>query len=293
VTLAAFGDMLRVPVNVPRNQPRSLEQARAHGADVRPIATPQEALNIAAENPGRRVVFFAVGFETTMAPVAALLCGEMPENLFVLLSGRLTWPAVAMLLNEGVPGFDALVAPGHVATVMGSEEWQFVVDRHGLPSAVAGFTPASLLAAFYSVLRQRLESRIFLDNCYAEVARPQGNPGARTMLANALDVVDANWRGIGIIPSSGFALKPHLMAHDARLRFPHSDEARKRRGEMPPGCDCARVVLGRIPPDQCALYGRACTPSHPIGPCMVSDEGACRIWWASGARERGRPQVSA
>jgi len=283
--LVAFGDMLRVPVNAPKKDPRSLEQAKAAGADIRPIASPVEAVQIARANPDKPVVFFAAGFETTTAPVAAMLAEGVPDNLFVLLSGRLTWPAVAMLLDSETPGFDALVAPGHVSTIMGPEEWQFVVDKHKLPAAVAGFSPESLLAAFYSVLRQKLEGRVFLDNCYPEVARPGGNPGARRQLAATLNVIDANWRGVGVIPQSGFALKPELAAHDARAQFPSYDNmSRKRAGQMPPGCDCARVVLGKIHPNECILYGRACTPRTPIGPCMVSDEGACRIWWAAGAR---------
>ena len=123
IILVAFGDMLRVPVNVPKREPRSLEQARAAGGDIRPIASPTEAVRIATENPSRKVVFFAAGFETTTAPVAAMLAEGVPDNLLVLLSGRLTWPAVAMLLESGSPGFDALIAPGHVSTVMGPEEW--------------------------------------------------------------------------------------------------------------------------------------------------------------------------
>ncbi|MBP7711207.1 MAG: hydrogenase formation protein HypD [Gammaproteobacteria bacterium] len=286
VTLVAFGDMLRVPVNVPQGEARSLEQAKAAGADIRPIASPQEAAAIASANPGRRVVFFAAGFETTTAPVASLLVQGAPENLLMLLSGRLTWPAVAMLLDSGTPGFDALIAPGHVATVMGPEEWQFVVDRHGLPAAIAGFTPASLLAAMYSTLRQLLDGRRFLDNCYPEVVRPGGNPTARRHLAEAMEVVDANWRGIGTIPASGYALRPAFAARDARRLFPaYADASRKRAGEMPPGCDCAKVVLGRIYPNECRLYGKACTPRTPVGPCMVSDEGACRIWWSGGIRD--------
>jgi hydrogenase expression/formation protein HypD len=286
VILVAFGDMLRVPVNAPKKDARSLEQARARGADIRPIASPTEAVRIAHEHPDRAVVFFAAGFETTTAPVAAMLAEGAPENLFLLLSGRLTWPAVAMLLETGEAGFDALIAPGHVSTVMGPEEWQFVVDRHRMPAAIAGFTPVSLLAAMYSVLRQLREGKPFLDNCYPEVVRAGGNPAARRQMNEVLDVSDANWRGIGTIPASGFALKPDFAAVDARVRFPsHADEARKRAGEMPPGCDCARVVLGRIYPNECRLYGRACTPRNPIGPCMVSDEGACRIWWAGGIRE--------
>ena len=290
IILVAFGDMLRVPVNVPKKDARSLEQARALGADIRPIASPGEAARIARENPDTPVVFFAAGFETTTAPVAAMLVEGVPENLFVLLSGRLTWPAVAMLLDSDTPGFDALIAPGHVSTVMGPEEWQFVVDRHNIPAAIAGFTPESLLAAMYSTLRQLLEDRRFLDNCYPELVRPGGNPAARRQLATALGVADANWRGVGVIPDSGFAINTAYQAHDARRAFPaYADDARKRAGEMPPGCDCARVVLGKIYPNECRLFGTACQPRHPIGPCMVSDEGACRIWWSGGIREPLKP----
>jgi hydrogenase expression/formation protein HypD len=287
VILVAFGDMLRVPVNVPKGELRSLEQAKAAGADVRPIASPREAVQIAQQHPDRQVVFFAAGFETTMAPVAAMLLEGVPDNLSLLLSGRLTWPAVAMLLDSGAPGFDALIAPGHVSTVMGPEEWQFIVDKHHIPAAVAGFTPVSLLAAMYSVLRQLVEGKRFLDNCYPELVRAGGNPAAQRQLAQAFEVSDANWRGIGIIPASGYVLALRFAAQDARARFPDfNDAARKRAGQMPPGCDCAQVVLGRIAPDACKLYGTACTPKQPVGPCMVSDEGACRIWWSSGVRAR-------
>jgi hydrogenase expression/formation protein HypD len=290
IILLAFGDMLRVPVNVPKGETRSLEQARGAGGDIRPIASPTEALQIARDHPDRQVIFFAAGFETTMAPVASMLVEEIPDNLALLLSGRLTWPAVAMLLEGERPGFDALVAPGHVATVMGPEEWSFVVERHQLPAAVAGFTPDSLLAAFYSVLRQKAEGRCFLDNCYPSVVRPGGNPVARTQLEAAMTVTDANWRGIGTIPDSGYGLQNAYQAHDARLLFPeHTTQARARAGEMPPGCDCAQVVLGKLPPDRCRLYGNPCTPRDPVGPCMVSDEGACRIWWASGIRTATKP----
>lgn len=284
--LVAFGDMLRVPANVAKGEVPSLEQARGAGGDVRPISSPLEAVAIAREHPERKVVFFAAGFETTMAPVAAMLVQGVPENLWLLLSGRLTWPAVAMLLDSETPGFDALVAPGHVATVMGPEEWRFVVERHQIPAAVAGFESESLLAAFYSVLRQLIDGRRFLDNCYAELVRPQGNAAARRFLDRAFDVVDANWRGVGVIPNSGYQLAPAYADHDARAAYPaYADQSRRRGGEMPPGCDCARVVLGKRYPDQCRLYGNVCVPRHPIGPCMVSDEGACRIWWASGRRE--------
>lgn len=286
LTLVAFGDMLRVPVNVPKKEPRSLEQARTLGADIRPIASPQEAQKLALAQPDKPVVFFAAGFETTTAPVAALIAEGLADNLSILLSGRRTWPAVAMLLESGEAGFEALIAPGHVATVMGPEEWAFVAEQHQMPVAVAGFEAESLLAALYSVLRQKLDDRLFLDNCYPQVVRPGGNATAQRYLSETLDIADSNWRGIGSIPQSGYALKAAYKAHDAHQQFPdYTDASRRRQGEMPPGCDCARVVLGRLYPNQCRLYGNACTPQTPVGPCMVSDEGACRIWWASGLRE--------
>ncbi|MGA9574507.1 MAG: hydrogenase formation protein HypD, partial [Lysobacterales bacterium] len=268
--LAAFGDMLRVPVNVAKGQVRTLVEAKSQGADIRPVASPLEAVKLAKENPSVPVVFFAAGFETTMAPVAAMLLEGVPDNLFILLSGRLTWPAVAMLLDSGQAGFDALIAPGHVATVMGPEEWQFVVDRHSVPTAIAGFDTDSLLAAIYSVLRQLIDQHHFLDNCYPDLVRAGGNPSARQYLQEAFDIGDANWRGVGTISHSGYVLAARYRQHDARRQFPaYADVARKRAGNMPPGCDCASVVLGRIYPNECRLYGKACVPRNPIGPCMV------------------------
>jgi hydrogenase expression/formation protein HypD len=284
-TVVCFGDMLRVPVNVPKGKIRTLDQARAAGGDVRPIASPLEAVRIAAADPDRPVVFFAAGFETTAAPVAAMMGESMPPNLSLLLATRRTWPAVAMLLDSGEAGFDALIAPGHVATIMGPEEWEAVPERYNKPAAVAGFTSESLLTAIWSVLRQHSERRTFLDNCYPQLVRPGGNQAAQTQMGSVMRVADATWRGIGVIPDSGLELSVGLRHLDAAERFPlRATELGKRVGEMPPGCACADVVLGRRYPDQCALYGRACTPRTPVGPCMVSDEGACRIWWAGGTR---------
>lgn len=285
-TLVAFGDMLRVPANVPKGEPRTLEQARAAGADVRAVSSPQEAWRLATEHPERTLVFFAAGFETTMAPVAARVVQGLPRNLALLISGRLTWPAVAMLLNSGEPGFDALIAPGHVSTVMGPEEWGFVVEEHGIPTAIAGFESRDILVALHSVLQQLLADDARLDNCYGRAVRAGGNLLARRLLDEVFEIVDAPWRGIGSIPRSGLQLSTTWRSYDARERFAHLDvDSRKRVGQMPAGCSCAEVVLGRLYPNRCPIYGKACTPRNPVGPCMVSDEGACRIWWASGVRE--------
>lgn len=294
VTLVSFGDMLRVPVNVPKREPRSLAEARAAGADVRPLASPQEAVQIARRMPDRAVVFLAAGFETTMAPVAAMLSEGVPDNLFVLLAGRRTWPAVAHLLDSGQVGFNALIAPGHVSAIMGPEEWEFVATRHGLPVAIAGFTPVLLLAAIHAVLHQHRDGQARLENRYPAVVPAGGNPVARRLLDEVFEVIDAPWRGIGSLPASGYALRPALAAHDARLAFHRpAGISRRRRGEMPAGCDCARVVLGQIRPNECVLYGRACAPHNPIGPCMVSDEGACRIWWQAGQAAQAVRQATA
>ena len=206
VILVAFGDMLRVPCNAPKAEPRSLEQAKAAGGDVRPVSSPEEVLAIASA-PGQEVVFFAAGFETTTAPVAGLLANGLQQGCRPICRPVVRPPDLAgsgLLLDSGTPGFDALVAPGHVSTVMGPEEWEFVPNKHGIPAAVAGFTTDSLLAATYSVLRQVIEKRPFLDNCYTAVAQPGGNPTALAVLDQVMEVTDANWRGIGVIPGSGF-----------------------------------------------------------------------------------------
>lgn len=289
VILAAFGDMLRVPCNAPKRQLRSLQEAQALGAHVVAIASPAEVLELAKTNPRKNIVFFAAGFETTAAPLAALLSAHLPNNLQVLLSLRQTWPAVAHLLDSGEIAFDALIAPGHVATVMGAEQWRFIPERHALPTAVAGFTPALLLQAIHSVLAQHLENRPTLDNCYPQSVKPDGNPRARQLLAETFEIENANWRGIGVLPQSGFGCKSHLAHCDARLYYPEVfQEVNRTQTDMPAGCDCAAVILGKITPPQCKLYGTGCKPANPIGPCMVSEEGSCRIWWSSGVTTQQR-----
>lgn len=289
IILLTYGDMMRVPVNSSKGEPRTLMEARALGADIRPVASPQDVLAIVRDIPEQQVCFFVAGFETTTAPLAAMLAEGVPDNLSILLSARLTWPAVELLLSsdveEGDAAFDALVAPGHVAAIMGASQWAFVSEKYGIASAVAGFTNESLLAAFYSLLCQVLDGKAQLDNRYQHVVRDQGNLFAQNIIQQVLEVVDANWRGIGTIPQSGYALRDAYAQYDARQRYSIvEDSQRKRAGEMPPACDCAKVLLGKIYPNQCRLYGHTCHPRQPVGPCMVSDEGACHIWWRAGIR---------
>lgn len=292
ITLLAFGDMLRVPIHAAKADIRTLDEARAQGADVHPVASPQDVINL-AKGCRKEVVFFAAGFETTMAPIAAMLAAGLPDNLSVLLSGRRTWPAVHKLLALADDSLDALIAPGHVATVMGSDEWRFVVDQYHRPTAVAGFTPLSMLQAIHSVLLQWHTKQPQLENCYREAVTTTGNLYARQLIEQTLSLNDAHWRGIGTIAASGFDLRAAYQQHDARLRFHHLlDDTRDKILEMPAGCDCAAVLLGQCQPNACRLYGKACTPQSPIGPCMVSDEGACHIWWQSGIRHHDQPAAT-
>ena len=283
--VCSFGDMLRVPTNSGRSQIRSLEQARAQGASVTAIATPQEAITLAQQHTDKTIVFFAAGFETTMAPIAALIDQGVPNNLKLLLAGRRTWPAVQMLLQSPHNQLNALIAPGHVATIMGTNEWWFAVKDYHLPLAVAGFTLDSLLPAIYSVCVQYLQHTPMLHNCYAQVVHEEGNPRARTLLNKVFSIENASWRGIGEIPASGFRLKPDYHNLDAYSIFAQLIAGIETTEQsMPKGCDCDRVILGQRSPLDCKLYQTACTPAQPVGPCMVSDEGACHIWWQNGIR---------
>ena len=291
VILTTSDAMLRVPVSGPRSEPRSLAEARTAGGDIRIVDTPAEARRLAEQNPHRSVVLFAAGFETTSVPVAAMLVEGAPDNLYVMLATRRTKPAVAMVLNADPPGFDALIAPGHVSSITGPEEWSFVPEQHQIPAAVAGFTASSLLAAIYSVLRQRQAQAPYVDNYFQALAHPGGNKTAQQNLDSAFTVDSAHWRDIGPVAESGYRINTTYAPHDARVNFPGYDDQRlrefdpephQRRAEMPPGCDCSRVVMGKVYPNQCKLYGKACQPDHPVGPCMVSDEGTCQIWWSSG-----------
>ncbi len=284
--LCAYGDMLRVPINAPEGEPKNLLEAKAEGGDVRPVASPMDVDRIARSNPDRPVVFFSAGFETTTAPLAALIAAGVPGNLSFLVAHKLTSPAVRLLVESENPGFDALIAPGHVSTIVGAKDWAFLVDEHHIPTAVCGFQPESLFLGMRSVALQWLCKKAVLDNCYRHVVRYEGNRKAQELIASIFDVADTPWRGVGVIPKSGVVFNAAHRHLDALERHaPHVIDRAWRR-EMPPGCACHLVVLGKIYPDRCALYGTTCTPRTPVGPCMVSDEGACRIWIKYGQHAR-------
>jgi len=272
VILATFGDVMNLPTRY-----GSLAQVKAEGGDVRVIYSPMDALRLAMQNPEREVVLFAIGFETTAAPIAAVLAaGNLPPNFSVLVAHRLTPPAMELLLGIGDIHIDAFIAPGHVSAVIGARAWRRFPEAYHMPVVVAGFEPEDVLLALLLLVQQLQRGEARLDNEYRRVVPEAGNPAALAAIEQVFEVTAAWWRGIGRIPRSGLRLRPHLAHLDARQRFGVRLEPDPR--DLPPGCSCHLVMLGKIHPPACPLYDRKCTPSSPYGPCMVSQEGTCFIW---------------
>jgi hydrogenase expression/formation protein HypD len=282
VTLASFGDMLRVP----GGRRRSLLEAKARGADVRTVYSPLDALGIAQREPGREVVFFGVGFETT-APATALTLLRARElgvrNFSVFCNHVLIGPALRAILDSPETGIDGFVGPGHVSTVIGTRPYDFVCSEYGRPVVVAGFEPTDILQAVAMLLRQLRDGRAEVENAYGRVVRTDGNPQALAALAEAFAVrEDFEWRGLGAIPRSGLRIADAFAAWDAENRF----EIPGARIEDPKACRCGDVLRGMAKPYECGVFGTACTPEKPLGTCMVSSEGACAAYYAYGRHQR-------
>jgi hydrogenase expression/formation protein HypD len=279
VLLATFGDMVRVPGSA-----GNLQDARARGADVRIVYSPLDALGLARENPDRNVIFLGVGFETTAPGVAATLIQAEEEgvpNFYVLSLHKLTPPAMRAILDAGEVGLDGIIGPGHVSAVIGSDAWDFLPADYAIPCAVAGFEPLDLLGAVEALVGAVVRGAPAVINSYGRGVRATGNPAAQSMLERAFEVGPAAWRGFGAIPASGLFVREALAHRDAARRFPIEVEAVPE----PPGCRCGEVLRGVVLPTECALFRRVCSPRNPVGPCMVSAEGACAAYFKYGAGE--------
>ncbi|MFA5111716.1 MAG: hydrogenase formation protein HypD [Desulfobaccales bacterium] len=269
--LVSFGDMLRVP-----GTRTSLEGLRAQGADVRVVYSPLDAVELARETPAKQVVFFGVGFETTMPATALAIqtaAGYGLENFSVWCVHKTMPAALKALLASGEVRVSGLLCPGHVTTIIGTEAYDFIPAQFGLPCAVTGFEPVDVLLGVESILRQLKEGKPGVDNVYTRAVQVPANPRARQLLAEVFAPDDAPWRGLGVIPGSGVRIRETYARFDARERFPQVWE-----GLTPPppsACRCGEVLRGVLRPMECPLFGKACTPAQPLGPCMVSSEGAC------------------
>ncbi|MFB3882333.1 MAG: hydrogenase formation protein HypD [Armatimonadota bacterium] len=279
VTLATFGDMVRVP-----GTQKSLEQARAEGVEVLVVYSPMDAVETAAREPDKQVVFFGIGFETT-APAVALAILEAKQrglaNFSVLCAHKLIPPAMMALLDSDLL-VDGFICPGHVSVIIGSDAYRPVAKR-GKPCVVTGFEPADVLAAVQMLLRQLAERRSEVEVQYSRVVRPEGNRKAQELLARVFRVADARWRGLGTIPQSGYELGGEFAEFDAAQRF----RVARPESVEPKGCRCGDVLRGAIDPPECPLFGRACSPRRPVGSCMVSSEGACQAWFRYRGAEAG------
>ena len=276
VILATFGDMMRVP-----GSRGTLQEIRAAGGDVRIVYSPLDALEIARGNPNREVVFLGVGFETTAPGIAAAVLQaerEQTPNFSVLSMHKLTPPAMRAILDAGEVALDGIIGPGHVSAVIGSHAWAFLPSDYGIPCAVSGFEPLDLLAAIDALVTSVVTGTPEVFNTYARSVRPEGNLVALKMLDSVFQAGPAAWRGFGVIPASGLSVRPELAHRDAARRFPVQVEAVPE----PAGCRCGDVLRGAIIPPACALFRRLCTPRNPVGPCMVSAEGACAAYYKYG-----------
>jgi len=274
--IATFGDMIKVPSSY-----SSLGAERAKGMNVEVVYSPTDALDLAEKNPRTEVVFLSVGFETT-APgeaAAALLAKERNVRNFSLLPGnKLTPPAVKALLDAGEARIDGFIIPGHVSAVIGSGAWEFIAGDYGKPCVVAGFEDYDLITGTLALLDLLAGGEAKLVNGYTRVVRPGGNPRAAEVLYRVFRTADTAWRGIGVIPGSGLEMRDEFADFDASRKFRVTPPEPREH----PGCRCGELLRGLILPTDCPLFGKACMPERPVGPCMVSTEGPCAAYFKYG-----------
>jgi hydrogenase expression/formation protein HypD len=276
VTFCSFGDMLRVP-----GSHGDLLQLKAQGRDVRVVYSPLDAVNLAAANPHRRVVFFAIGFETTAPPNAMavwLARKRRLSNFSVLVSHVLVPPMLAALLQASGNRVQGFLGPGHVCTVMGTAEYEAIARRYRVPVVITGFEPLDLLEGVLRTVRQLEAGRAEVEIQYARAVRPEGNPQSKKLIDEVFAVCDRTWRGVGRIPDSGFKLREEYRDHDAERLFEVADIATQES----PRCISGQILQGLKKPHECPAFGTECTPQSPLGATMVSAEGACAVYHAYG-----------
>ncbi|MDQ1239107.1 MAG: hydrogenase expression/formation protein HypD [Thermodesulfobacteriota bacterium] len=274
-TLITFGDLIRVPGSL-----GSLANYRAAGGDVRVVYSPMDSLSVAANVAPRPAVFLGVGFETTVPTIAITLKAALQNdvsNLYCLCAFKTIHEPLRVLAQR--PQLNGFLLPGHVSAIIGTDCYQYLPREFGKPGVVAGFEPLDILLAMRDLVRLAVQESPDIINDYKRVVRPKGNETALAILAEVFDPCDASWRGLGVIPKSGLALKGPYERFDAHAKLPvdvpvsHDD----------PRCKCAAIITGAMTPNKCGLFGKDCTPDNPVGPCMVSSEGTCAAYYKYGA----------
>ncbi len=267
VTIATFGDMIKVP-----SENKSFEKIRAEGGDIRIVYSISDAIKIANE---KEVVFFAVGFETT-APSTAITILNEPKNFYIISCHRYIPPALDALLGMGEIKIDGIICPGHVSTIIGVKPYIPIAKKYKIPHVIAGFEPLDVLIAIYMIAKQIEEGRSQVENEYIRCVKYEGNEKAKEAINSVFQPIDEKWRGFPVIKKSKMKLKKKFEEYDAEKIFEDLLNDLEEP-EEPKGCRCGEILRGLIYPKDCPLFGKICNPLHPVGPCMVSIEGACNI----------------
>jgi hydrogenase expression/formation protein HypD len=276
IVIVTFGDMLRVPGTY-----SSLEKQRAEGMDVRVVYSAWDGLEIARSNPRKSIIFLAVGFETTAPTIALTLQAARKEkmnNLFFFSTLKLIPPAMKALVSDGKFGIDGFLCPGHVSTIIGSQAYEFIPRRYKIPCCIAGFEPLDILEGLYFLLCQIIHNRPCVSNQYIRAVKKEGNPRAKAIINAVFKPSNATWRGLGKISNSGLRLRDEYSSFDTEKKFSFNIQ-HKTLNIKQSRCRCPDVLKGIIQPDACLLFRKVCTPSNPYGPCMVSSEGACNVYY--------------
>ncbi len=277
VIVTTFGDMMRVP-----GTDSTLSEQRAAGADIRMVYSPLECIEIAKSNPLKRVVFLAVGFETTAPLVAGTILTAQAagvKNFFVLPAHKRVPPVLQALLSNAGVQVDGFLLPGNVCAITGEQPFEFLASQYQIPAVIAGFSPLEILQAIYRLAKQIHAGEARLENQYKQVVRPEGNLTAVRILNQVYGEADTDWRGLGCIARSGLVLRSTYHSFDIRTALPVTVPDRPVHS----ACRCGEVLQGKALPRECLLFGTACTPEQPIGACMVSVEGACAAWYQYGS----------
>lgn len=273
VILTTFGDMTRVPGST-----SSLNAEKAAGRDIRIVYSPLDGLRIAEENPDKEVIFVGVGFETTTPLISSTIrraSAKGIENFSVFTAHKTVPNTLEALVNDPEVEITALILPGHVSTIIGMEPYEFLAGKYHIPGVIMGFEPVDLLSGIAILLKQLAAGEARIVNDYKRCVMDEGNPAAQQMIAETFEPADATWRGLGDIPNSGYRLKDEYARYDAVAKFNPEVEPTVE----PKGCRCGDVLRGVIPPNKCPLFGKACFPENPVGPCMVSSEGSCAAYY--------------
>lgn len=271
--ITTFGDMIRVP-----GSRGSLDTARADGADIRIVYSPADAVEIARDNPNKNVIFIGVGFETTSPTIAASVITAKKsglKNFFVYPAFKLVPPALNAILSLDEVKIDGFILPGHVSAILGVEPYEFVAKKYKVPCVITGFEPVDILQGLCLLIKQINSNKPEIEIEYTRSVRKEGNPQARKILFDVFEPSDAEWREIGVIPDSGLKFKPKFKQFNAKEKF----KIKVSESKNVSGCICGKILTGVKNPLDCRLFGKKCIPSNPVGPCMVSSEGACAAYY--------------